>query len=99
MDRRLMGYVASGTFDSAPNNTNPANDALRVNFTGAGPAAPADTDNDGMPDAWESAHGTNPSVADHNGTTVSVSMTGVAGYTNLECYLNELAALRVRNNA
>ncbi|MBK8695395.1 MAG: hypothetical protein IPN17_24755 [Deltaproteobacteria bacterium] len=99
MDRRLMGYVASGTFDSSPSNTNPANDALRLNFTGAGPAAPTDTDNDGMPNAWETAHGTNPSVADHNGTTVSVSMTGVAGYTNLECYLNELAALRVRNNS
>jgi hypothetical protein len=38
-------------------------------------------------------------VADHNGTAVSVSMTGVAGYTNLECYLNELAVLRVRNNS
>jgi len=38
-------------------------------------------------------------VQDHNGTSVSVAMTGVAGYTNLECYLNELAALRVRNNS
>ena len=99
MDRRLMGHVAAGTFDSAAINTNPANDALRLNFTGAGPAAPVDADSDGMPDAWERAHGLNPAVADHNGTAVSVSMTGVAGYTNLECYLNELAVLRVRNNA
>ncbi|MBK6534233.1 MAG: hypothetical protein IPF99_33095 [Deltaproteobacteria bacterium] len=99
MDRRLMGHVVAGTFDSAAINTNPANDALRLNFTGAGPAAPVDTDNDGMPDAWETSKGLNPAVQDHNGTSVSVAMTGVAGYTNLECYLNELAALRVRNNA
>ena len=98
MDRRLMGNVAAGTFDSRPINTNPANDALALNYTGTAPAAPADTDNDGMPDAWEAAHGLNPAVQDHNGTSVSVSMTGVAGYTNLECYLNELAVLRVRNN-
>ncbi len=99
MDRRLMANVAAGTFATAAINTNPANDALRLNFTGAGPAAPVDSDNDGMPNTWETAHGTNPAAADNNGTTVSVSMTGVAGYTNLECYLNELAALRVRNNA
>ncbi len=99
MDRRLMGNVAAGTFDTRAINTNPANDALSVNFAGTAPAAPADTDNDGMPDAWEAAHGLNPAVQDHNGTSVSVSMTGVAGYTNLECYLNELAVLRVRNNS
>ncbi|MDO9022903.1 MAG: hypothetical protein Q8S73_15640, partial [Deltaproteobacteria bacterium] len=98
MDRRLMGNVSAGTFASAPINVNPANDALLPAFTGSAPAAPADGDNDGMPDAWERAHGLNPAVADHNGATVSVSMTGVAGYTNLECYLNELAVLRVRGN-
>ncbi|MDO9022205.1 MAG: hypothetical protein Q8S73_31815 [Deltaproteobacteria bacterium] len=98
MDRRLMGHVSAGTFDSRPINTNPANDALALNYTGSAPAAPADTDNDGMPDAWETSKGLNPAVQDHNGTSVSVAMTGVAGYTNLECYLNELAALRVRNN-
>jgi MYXO-CTERM domain-containing protein len=45
-----------------------------------------DTDNDGMSDAWETAHGLNPSSAsdatgDYNGD----------GYTNIEKYLNELA--------
>jgi hypothetical protein len=98
MDRRLMGHVSAGTFDSRPINTNPANDALALNYAGSAPAAPADTDSDGMPDAWETSKGLNPAVADHNGTSVSVAMTGVAGYTNLECYLNELAVLRVRNN-
>lgn len=45
-----------------------------------------DTDADGMPDAWEQAHNLNPSVADNNGDFDS------DGYTNLEEYINELAA-------
>lgn len=48
--------------------------------------APQDSDGDGMPDAWERAHGLNPkhddSAGDRNGN----------GYTNVEDYLNELAA-------
>lgn len=44
---------------------------------------PVDTDQDGMPDAWEEEHGTDPLVADNN--TVSTS-----GYTMLEVYLNSL---------
>jgi len=45
-----------------------------------------DTDNDGMPDAWETAHGFNPNVADDAGDADG------DGYTNLEEYLNEVAA-------
>ncbi len=46
-----------------------------------------DTDHDGMPNAWETAHGLDPSdPADGNATTLSK-----VGYTNLEMYLNELA--------
>lgn len=46
--------------------------------------APTDTDQDGMPDAWETAHGLNPSdPEDRNGI-------GDGGYTRLEEYLNEL---------
>jgi hypothetical protein len=45
-----------------------------------------DTDQDGMPDAWETAHGFNPSVADDKGDADG------DGYTNLEEYLNEVAA-------
>jgi hypothetical protein len=45
---------------------------------------PADTDHDGMPDAWESAHGLNPSdPSDRNNA-------GLQGYTQLEVYLNSL---------
>lgn len=45
-----------------------------------------DTDQDGIPDAWETAHGLDPNNAeDGNGTAPS-------GYTWIEEYLNELAA-------
>jgi autotransporter-associated beta strand protein len=49
-----------------------------------GGIAPLDTDQDGMPDYWEQAMGSNPNVAD--------SLTpGTGGYTKLENYLNWLA--------
>jgi hypothetical protein len=48
--------------------------------------APADTDGDGMPNAWEEAKGLNPQKPDHNGKDLSE-----AGYTNLEVYINERA--------
>jgi pectate lyase len=47
--------------------------------------APADTDHDGMPDAWETAHKLNPKDASDR---VKV---GVGGYPMLEVYLSELA--------
>ena len=90
MDRRLLGFVASDTISSAPPNTNPAGDGLALPFSGAPPAAPADTDNDGMPDAWERDRGLDPTVAGANATTLSR-----AGYTDLEVYLQELSASRI----
>jgi hypothetical protein len=45
--------------------------------------APRDSDHDGMPDAWEKAHGLNPHKDDSAGL-------GADGYTNLEVYLNSL---------
>jgi VCBS repeat-containing protein len=94
MDIRLMRSVATNTIASAPRNTNPAGDALLPAYTGSAPAAPADTDNDGMPDTWETARGLNPNVANTNGHTLSPSIGG-AGYTDLEVYLQELSASRV----
>lgn len=44
----------------------------------------ADTDRDGMPDAWESSKGLNPAQID--GAAYTLSQV----YTNLEVYLNEL---------
>jgi hypothetical protein len=46
-----------------------------------------DTDGDGMPNAWETAHGLDPSVANNNGDY------DADGYTNLEEYLMELAPI------
>ncbi|MCH6236486.1 LamG-like jellyroll fold domain-containing protein [Cognataquiflexum rubidum] len=46
--------------------------------------APTDTDGDGMPDAWESAQGLNPSTADDKGFDLSPY------YTNIEIYINSL---------
>jgi len=51
---------------------------------------PADTDNDGMADAWEIAHGLNPK----NSSDASAINTK-SGYTNLEDYLNSLASQKI----
>ncbi len=48
---------------------------------------PLDSDNDGLPDAWEKAHGLDP----HNPADQSADRNR-DGYTNLEEYLNDLAA-------
>lgn len=48
--------------------------------------APADTDGDGMPDAWETANGLNPAdPADGN-------VVNADGYTNLERYMNAIVS-------
>ena len=49
-------------------------------------AAAADTDGDGMPDQWETAHGLNPNDKSDG------PKAGSDGYTNLENYLNSLVA-------
>ncbi|WP_395738164.1 polysaccharide lyase family 1 protein [Prosthecobacter sp.] len=53
----------------------------------AGGAAPADTDHDGMPDAWEQAHG-----LDSQNAADGKADAGNDGYTNLEEYLHSLSA-------
>jgi hypothetical protein len=85
-----MQSVAANTISSAPIATNPANDALLVPYSGVAPAPPADSDSDGIPDAWEIGKGLNPAVANHNARTLSS-----AGYTDLEVYLQELSASRI----
>jgi hypothetical protein len=47
-----------------------------------GGEAPIDSDHDGMPDAWEKAHGLNPNDPSDG------AKIGKNGYTNLEEYLN-----------
>ena len=97
MDRRLMGYVADGVIPGTPPNVNPADDAWKTDFPPASPPRPpTDTDNDGMPDDWERAHGLDPAAEDHNGLTAGQAMEGLAGYPNLEVYLHELSEQRLR---
>lgn len=48
--------------------------------------APTDTDQDGMPDEWETAHGLNPNDAKDG------KIKNEEGYMNVEVYLNSLVA-------
>lgn len=91
MDRRLMNPISQNVIATqAINGTDFFNDAFQLDFT-TQPTPLSDTDNDGMPNEWETANGLNSSVQDHNGVQLSKKFTGIEGYTNLECYLNELS--------
>jgi hypothetical protein len=92
LDNRYINSLITNTIDPTPLDRPAADDALTLAYEpNREPEPPLDSDNDGMPDDWETAHGLNPNADDHNGTALSMQMTGVNGYTNLECYLNELA--------
>ena len=56
-------------------------------------AAPADTDHDGMTDAYEQANGLNPNNATDR------QLIAANGYTNLENYLNSIANVVLGNKA
>ena len=102
VDQRIIQEVRTGTgkimawaddpFNNDPNEGTEWRDmlALRANpATGAAPfsrGAGWDSDGDGMPDYWELAHNLDPLVADNNGDFDD------DGYTNLEEYVNEIAA-------
>lgn len=71
--------------------------------------APIDSDNDGMPDNWETAHDLNPddatdagmivkhgkSVLTYDGSDVQGTEDRYKGYTYIEYYINELADLLI----
>lgn len=103
MDRRIRANVASGMINPTTHDIPLANDAFDLDFpAGAPPSPPTDSDNDGMPDGFELQHaalGLNPNLADHNGSALSLPLTGIAGYTNLEVYLNLLADQMVSDAA
>jgi hypothetical protein len=101
LDERLVNEVRSGTgtikawaddpYDSDPNEGVEWRAMLTVPTVTR--AADWDTEasvgygaGDGMPTWWEAAHGLNPAAHDHNG-----DFDG-DGYTNVEEYLNEIAA-------
>ena len=81
VDQRLVEEVRNGT-GSFKNTAGPYP-------TIAAGTAPADSDGDAMPDAYESAHGTNPSAADANGDADG------NGYENIEDWFNSLVDPRI----
>ncbi len=91
VDTRIVGEVQNGTFTHLGSVGNLAGIIDSQADVGGWPVltslpAPADDDVDGMPNTWETARGLNPDdAADRN-------LTNQEGYTNLELYLNELAA-------
>lgn len=90
MDNRLLGFVAIGNIDQNPiDGVDYYHDAFLTNVDPG--AYPQDSDDDGMPDYWENIHGLNAQTQDHNGSELSLGITGISGYTNLECYLNCLS--------
>ena len=86
LDAQVVGQVmslgTSGAIITSPGATGLANGGYGTIDSGT---ALTDSDQDGMPDIWETATGSNPLVADNN--TVAAD-----GYTLLEHYLNWLAA-------
>jgi hypothetical protein len=91
------GTTGSGTNTVGPGSelyTSQTETGLADNGYGtiAAGTAPTDTDNDGMPDDWESANGSDPSAAD--------AMTIAAdGYTLIEHYVNWLAGPHASTSA
>ena len=72
---------SGGLYGSAA-STGLANGGLGTTVGGTRPAG-FDTDNDGIPDTWETAHGLNPAVADS-------LLFNPLGYRMIEQYVNEL---------
>ena len=88
VDQRIIMTVTGGTAWYGEGGTGIIRSPSDVGGwpTYASGTPPVDTDHDGMPDAWEVAHGLDPSVASNNGDY------DADGFTNLEEYLNEQAA-------
>jgi pectate lyase len=80
VDQKMASDFANGSGAYRQNVSYPADFPIYQNL-----AAPIDSDGDGMPDAWESAHGLNSSADD------SAADRNSDGYTNIEEYLNSLA--------
>jgi pectate lyase len=81
VDTKMATDYTNGTGNYRENVSYPGDFPTYQNL-----AAPADSDNDGMSNAWESANGMNASVDDSAGDKDG------DGYTNIEAYLSVLAA-------
>lgn len=100
MDARLSSYLLQPVDSRPPAWAHERGVDRGDLFTpGAATAHAADGDRDGMPDGWEVAHGLDPRKND----SASLALSGnprngvvgcTAGYTALECFLNERASAR-----
>ncbi|MEO0044407.1 MAG: hypothetical protein RL329_3855 [Bacteroidota bacterium] len=96
LTRRLLTPVLAGKPDAnLVDGSDYYKDAFQLDFK-TPPPPPLDTDADGMPDEWEIKYGLDHTTPDHNGMILSIRLTGYGTYTNLECYLNQLAASLVK---
>jgi hypothetical protein len=88
IDRRLIAELRSlGTRGATLSHKDPAGEALVGGIAEVrGGEPPVDTDRDGMPDAWETAHGHDP----HDST--DGARLSPSGYSHLELYLHSRAA-------
>ncbi len=89
VDRRLIGELTSlGKRGKTLPHTDDRGEALAGGLGEVvGGPAPPESDGDGIPDGWETAHGLNPrNAADAGGLDSS-------GYSQLEVYLNSLARM------
>lgn len=77
--------MATRTINEARNGTGTLGKLDDPLATSTGPAPPADTDLDGIADAWEIANGLNPNDASDSAKLHS------SGYANVEVYLNQVA--------
>lgn len=89
IDARVVREVRAKTFTYTGSNGSRNGIIDNQNDVGGWPIlesyeAPLDTDNDGMPDAWEIANGLNPNANDANGNNLN------SNYTNIEMYMNSL---------
>lgn len=89
VDLHVLKDVKNGsfTFNGSKGSTNGIIDSQ--NDVGGYPElksgiSPLDSDNDGMPDAWEIKNGLNPNLSNANGRELNKN------YDNLEIYLNDI---------
>lgn len=89
VDLHVLKDVKNGsfTFNGSKGSTNGIIDSQ--NDVGGYPElksgiSPLDSDNDGMPDAWEIKYGLNPNLSNANGRELNKN------YDNLEIYLNDI---------
>ncbi len=92
IDQRIVQEVQNGTGSiidvqgGYPHGTPYSTSQVAWQVLNCNTAAPTDTDHDGMPDAYETAHSLNPNDPADRATLAA------NGYSNLENYLNGLVA-------